>query len=279
VRLRTIATTDNDGQVDITPRLIATDLDGTIVHHDGSVSQRTMSALNRAMDAGIRVVFVTGRPPRWMHVVAEETGHSGVGICANGAYVYDMKTEQVLETFAMSSATASEAVRRVRGVLPQAAFGIETRAGFAHDENYHPRWNPEPLIGVGDIEDFLSDDVAKLLVRAEGTPGDDMLDAAAPVLVGVVEVTHSDVNDSLLELSALGVNKATTLAHLAQRWGIAPHEVVAFGDMPNDIDLLRWAGRGYAVGDAHPLALDAADEVAPSIRDDGVAQVIEQFLS
>jgi Cof subfamily protein (haloacid dehalogenase superfamily) len=265
--------------VTIAPRLIATDLDGTIVHADGSVSSRTMAALNRAMDAGVRVVFVTGRPPRWMHVVAVETGHTGIGICANGAYVYDMKTEQVVETFAMTAATATEAVRRVREVLPQAAFGMESLSGFAHDENYHPRWNPEPLIGVGAIENFLTDTVAKVLVRAEGTPGDDMLAAVAPVLDGVVEVTHSNVNDSLLELSAPGVNKATTLARLAERWGIGPQEVVAFGDMPNDAELLRWAGRGYAIGDAHPLALEAADERAPSIHDDGVAHVIEQLLA
>ena len=232
------------------PRLIATDLDGTIVHHDGSVSPRTLAALSAAMDAGIRVVFVTGRPPRWMHVVAEETGHAGVGICANGAYVYDMKTEQILETFCMSAGTAESAVRLVREVLPQAAFGIETLEGFAHEPGYQPRWNPEPLLGVGAIEDFLTDAIAKLLVRADGTPGDDMLRVAAPALEGVVEVTHSNVNDSLLEISALGVTKATTLQRLAEAWGIQQSEVVAFGDMPNDVELLRWAGRGYAVGDA-----------------------------
>ncbi|HEX5015960.1 MAG TPA: Cof-type HAD-IIB family hydrolase [Actinomycetes bacterium] len=260
------------------PRLIATDLDGTIIHDDGSVSPRTMVALRRAMDAGIRVVFVTGRPPRWMGAVADETGHAGIGICANGAYVYDMTTEQVLETYAMSAATAAEAVRRVREVLPQAAFGMESLAGFAHDENYHPRWDPDPLLGIGAIEDFLTDEIAKVLVRADGTPGDDMLRAVTPALDSVVEVTHSNVNDSLLELSAPGVNKATTLAILAERWGIDRADVVAFGDMPNDVELLRWAGLGYAVGDAHPLALEAADEHAPSIADDGVAQVIERLL-
>ena len=91
-------------------------------------------------------------------------------------------------------------------------------------------------------------------------------------------MTHSNVNDSLLELSALGVNKATTLARLAERWDITPDEVVAFGDMPNDVELLRWAGCWFAVGNAHPLALEAADRHAPSIKDDGVAQVIEELL-
>jgi hydroxymethylpyrimidine pyrophosphatase-like HAD family hydrolase len=276
---RTIATTRNDGQVNSPLRMIATDLDGTIVHHDGSVSPRTLAALQSAVAAGVRVVFVTGRPPRWMHVVAEETGHTGVGICANGAYVYDMASEQVLEVFGMPEAQVLEAVSKVRAVLPQAAFGLETLDGFAHEPDYHPRWDPEPLLGIGPIEDFLTGAIAKLLVRADGTPGDQMLELVAPLLQDVVEVTHSNVHDSLLEVSALGVNKGTTLAKLAHRWGISQDEVVAFGDMPNDVELLRWAGRSYAVGDAHPMALAAADEQAPSIDEDGVAQVVERLLA
>jgi hydroxymethylpyrimidine pyrophosphatase-like HAD family hydrolase len=265
--------------VNVRPRLIATDLDGTIVRHDGSVSRRVLAAFEAAMDAGVQIVFVTGRPPRWMHEVAVATGHAGVGICANGAYVYDMQTEVVLETFAMSADVAGDATRRVREVLPRAAFGMETLAGFGHEPGYHPRWSPDPLLGVGPIEGLLTDAIAKLLVRDDEMPGDDMLRAAEPALAGVVEVTHSNVNDSLLELSALGVTKATTLARLAADWGVAQEEVVAFGDMPNDVDMLRWAGWGYAVGNAHPLVLEAADEHAPSIHDDGVAQVLERLLA
>jgi Cof subfamily protein (haloacid dehalogenase superfamily) len=261
------------------PRLIATDLDGTIVHHDGTVSPRTRAALHAAMEVGVRVVFVTGRPPRWMHPVAEETGHAGVGVCANGAYVYDMESEQVLETHGIPLTNALEAVRRVRAVLPRAAFGMETLSGFAHEPHYNPRWDVHSPLGVGPIEGFLRDGIAKLLVRDDDISGDDMLRLAAPAVSGVVEVTHSDVNDSLLEISAFGVNKATTTALLADRWGVGAHEVVAFGDMPNDVELLRWAGRGYAVGDAHELVRDAADERAPSIGEDGVAQVIERLLA
>lgn len=264
--------------MNVRPRLIATDLDGTIVHHDGSVSERTLAAFEAASALGIRIVFVTGRPPRWMGEVADATGHRGIGICANGAYLYDMHTEQVLETHAIEAAVASDAVRRVREALPHAAFGIETLAGFAHEPEYLPRWDPDPLLGVGPIEEFMEGSIAKVLVRDDRVTGDVMLSAASPVLEGVVEVTHSDVNDSLLELSALGVNKGTALARLAADWGIEQHEVVAFGDMPNDVEMLRWAGRGYAVGNAHAHALEAADEHAPSIYDDGVALVIERLL-
>jgi hydroxymethylpyrimidine pyrophosphatase-like HAD family hydrolase len=183
-----------------------------------------------------------------------------------------------VETFAIPVPTAQDAARRVREVLPDAAFGMETEKGFAHEARYRPRWNPEPLLGVGPIEEHFNDSIAKLLVRDDVLSGDAMLGVAAPVLDGVVEVTHSNVNDSLLELSALGVTKATTLERLADRWGILQDEVVAFGDMPNDVQMLRWAGTGYAVGNAHPTVLAAADAHAPSIDDDGVALVLEELL-
>jgi len=269
----------DDGLVNSVPRLIATDLDGTIVRHDGSVSARVLEAFAAAVAAGVRIVFVTGRPPRWMAEVADVTGHAGVGICANGAFVYDMHDEVVLETFAMSAEVAVDAVARVQDVLPTSAFAVEALSGFSYEPAYRPRWDIHEPTTVGPIHGLLSGDIAKLLVRDDEIPGDAMLAAAEPAVAGVVEVTHSDANDSLLELSALGVTKATTLAMLAARWGIAQDEVVAFGDMPNDTDMLKWAGRGYAVGNAHPSVLAVADEHAPSIHDDGVAQVVERLLA
>lgn len=261
------------------PRLIATDLDGTIVRHDGSVSARVLEAFAAAADAGVRIVFVTGRPPRWMREVADVTGHTGVGVCGNGAFVYDMHDEVVLESFTMSTDVAVDAVGRVRGVLPTSAFAVESLSGFRYEPAYKPRWDIHEPTVVGPIHGLLNGDIAKLLVRDDEMPGDAMLALASPAVAGVVEVTHSDANDSLLELSALGVTKATTLALLAAQWGIEQHEVIAFGDMPNDVDMLKWAGRGYAVGNAHPSVLAVADEHAPSIHDDGVAQVIERLLT
>lgn len=262
----------------VRPRLIATDLDGTIVNREGSVSQRVLEAFGAAMDAGVRVVFVTGRPPRWMAEVADATGHAGVGICGNGAFIYDMHDEVVLEMFGMSGEVAADAVDRVRRVMPNSAFAVESLSGFSYEPTYKPRWDVHEPTTTGPIHGLLTGEVAKLLVRDDVLPGDAMLELAAPALSGVVEVTHSDANDSLLELSALGVTKGTTLATLAARWGVAQDEVVAFGDMPNDVEMLRWAGWGYAVGNAHASVLDAADEHAPSIDDDGVAQVVERLL-
>jgi hydroxymethylpyrimidine pyrophosphatase-like HAD family hydrolase len=90
---------------------------------------------------------------------------------------------------------------------------------------------------------------------------------------------HSGALGSLIEISALGVDKASGLAELAAERGIDPADVVAFGDMPNDVPMLTWAGRSYAMADAHPEALAAAADIAPSCADDGVAQVLERLLA
>jgi len=259
-------------------RLVATDLDGTIVHADGSVSPRTLAAFEEATAAGIRVVFVTGRPPRWMAGIAAATGHHGLAVCANGAYVYDLREGSIVETFAMAADSARQAVDRLRAVMPSSAFGIETADGFGRELAYQARWKVDRLLAVGPIHDLLVRPVAKLLVRDESLDGDAMLKLARPVLRNVAEVTHSNVNDCLLEVSALGVSKATTLARLAMSWGISPAEVVAFGDMPNDVDMLRWAGTGYAMANAHPEVLAAVTNVAPTIYQDGVAVVLEALL-
>ena len=257
--------------------LIATDLDGTIVRADESVSARTLAALDRAMGVGVRVVFVTGRPPRWMSTVADVTGHRGLAICANGAFVYDMGSEAVTQTFAIAPDAAQVAAARLQEVLPHPAFAVESSNGFGHDAAYIPRWDVDPRV-VAPIEELIDRPVAKLLVRDETLSGDEMLRRARPVLAGQVEVTHSNMNDCLLEISALGVSKATTLAKLAADWGIAQSDVVAFGDMPNDLEMIQWAGRGYAMANSHPEVLAAADHIAPTIQEDGVAQIVEHLL-
>ena len=259
-------------------RLVATDLDGTVVGHDGSISPRTRAALTSVMDAGIRVVFVTGRPPRWMREIADATDHRGLAVCANGAYVYDLHAEAVVESYPLAVEHATAAVERLRSVLPAAGFGVERVEGFSHDPNYHPRWDVGS-VRVAPIDELLDRPMAKLLVRDETSTGDAMLALARPVLAGVADVTHSNVNDCLLEVSAHGVSKATTLERLAASWGIERHQVIAFGDMPNDVAMLQWAGIGYAVADAHPEVLQAVDHVTSGVDDDGVAVVLEALLT
>lgn len=260
-------------------RLVATDLDGTIVRPDGTVSARTVATLAAVEDAGVPLVLVTGRPPRWMRPVVEATGHRGVAICANGGVVYDLHTERILEAFLLPVDAGQEAVRRIREVMPRAVFAVETGAGFSHDPGYRPRWAVPDLVRVAPAEELVAAPVVKLLVRDEDSDGDAMLALARQVLGGLVEVTHSNPHDCLLEISALGVSKATTLARVAAEHGVEAADVLAFGDQPNDLPMLAWAGTAYAVANAHPEVLAAVPLHTASVDEDGVAQVLENLLA
>ena len=260
--------------------MVATDLDGTIVLPDQSISPRTVRVLQACADAGVHVVFVTGRPPRWMSPVVTATGRSGTAICANGALVYDLVTGTVVDSHELEPVDVHGVVTRLRAALPDVAFALETRAGFRREPGYRTRYDTYSDQEVGSLSELLADDpgVVKVLARVEGLSSDELLDVARPLLAGIAEPTHSNARDGLLEMSALGVSKASTLADLAAGRGVDREDVVAFGDMPNDVAMLRWAGRGFAMAGGHPDAVRAAGGVAPACEDDGVAQVLEALL-
>jgi hydroxymethylpyrimidine pyrophosphatase-like HAD family hydrolase len=263
-------------------RMVATDLDGTIVRPDGTISGRTVAALQACLDAGVLVVYVTGRPMRWMAEVVDQTGHRGTALCGNGAVVYDLADEQVISAKVLEPQVALDVAARLVEVLPDAAFAVETLAGFRLEPGFQPHWDDTSrTFRSGRLAELLDDDpgLLKLLCRSESSLADDMLSKAIPVLDGLAAPTHSNPRDCLLEVSALGVGKASALAELAAEHGIAAADVVAFGDMPNDLDMLGWAGRGYAMRGGHADVLAVAELVAPPVTEDGVAQVLEAMLA
>jgi len=260
-------------------RLVATDLDGTIVQRDGTVTPRTVAALAAVEAAGWHLVLVTGRPPRWMAPVVAATGHRGRAICANGAFVYDLRTEQIVESFLLDAEVAREVTRRLRAAMPDVQFALETEVGFAREPAYAARWPTPDLHTVAPVDELLVRPVAKLLARDDTRLGDAMLAHAAEVIGGLATVTHSNPEDGLLEISAPGVSKASTLARVCEQLGVEPAEVVAFGDQPNDLPMLAFAGRAYAVANAHPAVLAAVVNHTASLEDDGVAVTLEGLLA
>ena len=260
------------------PRVVATDLDGTIVRSDGTVSDATRAALAAAESAGALVVLVTGRPPRWLQGMADATGHRGVAVCANGALVYDLHTDEVVGSYPLSVEIAREVVATLRVAIPGIGFAVETVTdGFGHEPAYRPRWATDGAL-VAEVEELLSGPLAKLLARHEELDSDALLAAAREVVdADVATMTHSS-RDGLLEISAPGVSKATTLAALCAEHDRRSGDAVAFGDMPNDLPMLAWAGHSVAVANAHPDVLAAVDEVTASNDDDGVALVLRRWF-
>ena len=260
------------------PRVVATDLDGTIVRSDGTISPRTRDALVAAEAAGAMVVIVTGRPPRWLQGIAEQTGHHGLAICANGALVYDLHTEKIVESHPLSVQTAHALARQLRESIPGIGFAVESADGrFGHEPDYRPRWVSDDVT-VAAMETLLDAPVAKLLARHEEMDPDELLAKARAIVTSdLAMMTHSS-REGLLEISAAGVSKATTLEALCSEHGHEAASVVAFGDMPNDLPMLAWAGHSVAVANAHPEVLAAVDEVTASNDDDGVAVVLDRWF-
>lgn len=262
------------------PKLIASDLDGTIVAHYGEVTQRTVDAFRTAHDMGVEIFFVTGRPPRWMPEIKEAFG-IGKAICGNGAQLFDLQNQKVLEEWLIPVDAQIETVKRLRKVIPQISFASEAHNYFHREKKYVPRWDVGlDNIGVDDILEIMNSPSLKLLARCsdQDLSSDEMLAIATKELKDLVTVTHSNPHDSLLEISALGVSKGATLAKMAERLGISAEDCVSFGDNPNDISMLEWSGRSYAMATAHPAAQAAAKSIAPECNDDGVAQVLEELI-
>ncbi|HSK96553.1 MAG TPA: Cof-type HAD-IIB family hydrolase [Euzebyales bacterium] len=262
------------------PRLVAIDFDGTLLRSDLTVSERSARAVRAAVDAGIRVMVVTGRPPRWLAPIAELFERRGTAIAANGALVIDLASSRVLDSRHLDRAASAAVIERLRALFPDARFGVEHPDGFAHERGY-PRGirQSEQVPGVAyadTIEELLADPPVKILARVPSVGIDEAARAAKDALDGVAAVYYSSTD--LLEIAPAGVSKASTLERIATRWDIAAEHVVAIGDMPNDVPMLRWAGRGVAVANAHPQVRAVADEVTASNDDDGVALVLEDLL-
>jgi Cof subfamily protein (haloacid dehalogenase superfamily) len=266
----------------IPPRLIATDLDGTLLRDDKTVSARTIAALAAAEAAGIEVFFVTGRPARWMSVVAEHTARHGMAIVANGAAVYDLHRDRLLAAYPLDARDALQVLEALRAAVPGTTFAVERTGGFAYDPEYVP-YDPDVEAVVAPVEELLADagghqPLLKLLAKHPAIDPDVFLEKARAVAGEYAEITRSSPS-ALLEISGTGVSKATTLARCCAERGITAEEVVAFGDMPNDLEMLSWAGTSYAVANAHPDVLAATTHRTAANEEDGVAAVIERILA
>jgi Cof subfamily protein (haloacid dehalogenase superfamily) len=272
----------------VPPRLIATDLDGTLLRDDKTVSPRTVAALAAAEQAGIDVFFVTGRPARWMDVVSDHVHGHGLAICGNGAAVVDLHggpgAHRFVKVRELPRQNALDAVGLLRDAAPGTVYAVEQTYGF-HQEPDYPKLHMEAPDDLAPAEELLAPDgvasrepILKILAYHPTLDPDAFLTVARLSVGDRANVTRSSPS-ALLELSGPEVSKASTLALCCAERGISHEEVVAFGDMPNDLEMLTWAGRSYAMGNAHPDVLAAASGRTAANNEDGVAVVIEQLLA
>jgi Cof subfamily protein (haloacid dehalogenase superfamily) len=260
-------------------RLIASDLDGTLLRPDGTVSERSRLALRRAQDAGIAVVLVSGRHPSFLRTKAQEAGVEGLALCSNGAIVYDPGADAIVRHMALDPEVARRLISGLREAVPDVAFAIELGPRMSWEPPFAARRGATSVeVQVcGDVLELCAEPVTKLIARHPDIESDALMEHARRIAgEDMATITYSTPH--LIEISRAGVHKAAGLAALCEERGIFPEHVVAFGDMPNDLPMLRWAGRGVAVANAHPQVLETADEVTRSNVEDGVAVVVERLL-
>jgi Cof subfamily protein (haloacid dehalogenase superfamily) len=233
---------------------------------------------------GAPPILATGRPPRWVRPVVEALGFAPMAVCANGAVIYDPSIDRVIAARTLSVDSLAELAEIATRAIPSAGLAVERIGERAHDTatpqfvsspGYEHAWlNPDNT--EVSIADLLSAPAIKLLIRKSGARSADMAAELAKHIAAEGEITYS-TNNGLVEIVPSGISKASGVAEIAEPLGIIDGEVLAFGDMPNDLPMLVQAGLGVAMGNAHPDVLIAADEVTARNTDDGVARVLERW--
>lgn len=274
------------------PLLVASDIDGTIISSQDRVLPRVQEALSKAKDRGVEIALATGRPHRWVEPVLEQLPVRPVCVCANGAVLYDSTYHRIVKAHEIVPEALTQIVEAAREALADRggvhvaveragtgdAFDDDPREMFVVTPGYFHLWGTREF-GEQREERALSQPAIKLLLRNTSLTAAEMYDAVAPVVDPALgHVTYS-MEAGILEVAPPGISKAHGVAELAAMHGVPQDRVLCFGDMPNDIEMLRWAGWGVAMGNAEDAVKEAADEVTATNDDGGVADVLERWFS
>ncbi len=264
------------------PRLVVTDLDGTFLSPDRTVSEVNVAAARRAADLRIPLVIATGRPTRWLGVLDSlRTAHPQV-IAGNGAVVFDLAERRIVRSFPLDPEVASAVVVDLRRAVPGITFGIETGTVFACEPAVPARSSGRDTVPQGSGEELLASHrpVVKLLGFHADLTSEALYHLARETVGERLTLTYAATGDpyGLVELSAPRVTKASTLALLCAELGVHARDVAAFGDMPNDLAMLTWAGRPFVVANAHPSLLGAGFTVIGGNAESGVGHTLLELL-
>ncbi|MEA4945343.1 MAG: Cof-type HAD-IIB family hydrolase [Propionicimonas sp.] len=265
-------------------KLIATDLDGTLLRPDKTISPRTVDAIGRAHAAGIQVVVATGRYPTSLPILLAPTGID-YAVASNGAIGLRLSTGEILFEDLMPPQTAAEIVGFLSTTFPEARFEVVREHGTVHVvepgyfdlvTDYEHAHFPLNYLRRSRAE-VIAEPLLKMAVRHPWVSEETMLEA---LLTSGLTGFHACTSGApFLEIEGPGVTKASGVAQLCEHLGLLPENVMAVGDAGNDIEMLAWAGIGVAMANAVPAALEAADHTTATNDQDGVAHLIERLLA
>ncbi|MEU7132924.1 HAD family hydrolase [Streptomyces sp. NPDC046261] len=259
-------------------RLVATDLDGTLLRSDDTVSERTRAALKLATAAGAAHIVVTGRTVAWTKHILDSLDYRGLAVCGQGAQVYHAGEHRLLTSVTLDRQLAGLALAKIEAEVGP-LFLAASRDGMDGDvlvgPGYRVQEGPLPAVPITDPGEIWSAPLNKLYLQHPELDDDALAEVARTVAGGLVGVTMA--GSGIVELLPLGLSKATGLSLAARRLGVKAAETIAFGDMPNDVPMFGWAAHGVAMANAHDELKAVADEMTASHDEDGIALVLERL--
>ena len=269
----------DDRQNDRTSHLIALDVDGTLVDHEGTMTEEVRDATRAVIEAGHEVIIATGRSLGATLPVIRLLGITrGYAVCSNGGVTLRIDTAlpEGFEVIDRVTFDPRPALTALRERLPAAKYALEDDRGrFLSTESFQDASFGSEAENV-DFEEMLAANAVRVVVFSTDSSAEEFGDAVTSI--GLHGVTYSVGWTAWLDIAAAGVTKATALEVLRQRLGTAPDLTVAVGDGRNDIEMLQWAARGAAMGQAPDEVRSAASEVTGSVYDDGAAKVLRSLV-
>ncbi|MEJ8658367.1 HAD family hydrolase [Streptomyces sp. MS1.AVA.4] len=260
-------------------RLIATDLDGTLLRSDETISERTRDALAAATAAGAAHLVVTGRAVPWTRHILDDLGYQGLAVCGQGAQVYHAGEHKLLTSVTLDRQLAGLALSKLEaevGPLAVAASRDGLDGNVIVSPGYQLQEGPLPVVPFDDPAELWSAPLNKLYIQHPGLDDDTLTRVARQTVGGLVDVVMAGAG--IVEILPLGLSKATGLSLAARRLGVKSTQTIAFGDMPNDIPMFGWAAHGVAMANAHDELKAVAHEITASNEHDGIAVVLEELM-
>jgi HAD superfamily hydrolase (TIGR01484 family) len=273
-----------------TPRLVALDIDGTLLIPDlenGFSSEVVTSAVTEAVldaaRAGAHVVLASGRAPLSMagvadrlgltELVAELTGERLHVVASNGSVVFRHAPMEVVHEVRFD---ASEAVRTVLEHVPGAAVAVEEHGIGYRVNRLFPEGELDGEMIICDIDEMIADEVSRVIIRDPDSTSEDFVNLARQL--GLHGTNYFIGWTAWLDLAPEGVSKASGLQWVCADLGVDAADVLAIGDGRNDIEMLTWAGRGVAMGQGPEVVRLAADHVTGTVQDDGAARELRRYF-
>ena len=256
------------------PKMVACDVDGTLVDHDGRLPTAVGEAIDLVLAAGVPVVLATGRS--WhgtLPLVEEMRLPPGLSVCSNGAVIVRYPPEEIVKAVTFDP---REVIARVEEFAPGTLIAVE-EVGRGYRLNSHfPGGDLTGEMVIEDVEQLSAKPVTRIILRDPTRSDEDFVGLARQL--GLDGVTYFVGWSAWLDIAPAGVNKATALAEVAAGLGLSAADVLAFGDGRNDIEMLRWAGRGVAIGGAPAEVVEAADDVSVPFADGGPVHELRSWF-